>query len=269
VIAAHYDAPRSGLVYREGIQRALARLPRPYPLLVLAFAALLVTAALRARGEEGTLLGVLQLAPTVVLIVAVAILLDVALSDPVRGANDNATGVAVAVALARELDARPPRMLEVEVVLAGAGADGALGMRGYVARRRKVWPREGTVVLALRACGRGRVRYETSEGALWPLRLHPRLVELCAEAAARAPHLAARPVAGRAPTSAHPARVARFPAIAIGCRDEHGVVPGARQHSDLPDRLQRRAMDDALEFCLGLVDLLDADLEARLGAERG
>lgn len=265
VIAAHYDAPRTGLAYRPAVERLAVRLPRPLLVVAVALAALAAVALARLQGVEGAALGIVQLVPTAGLILAVALYLDVALSDPGPGANEPGSAAGAALALAEELDRRPLRALEVEVVLAGAGSVGSLGMRGYLRARRR-WPRDSVVVLALGPCGRGHPRYAVSEGPVLPLRFHPRLIELCAEVAAERPHLRARPLRSRALTPAHPARVARLPAIAISCRDESGAIPGARQHADLPGQLNRRTANDVLELCVALVDRLDADVAARRAA---
>jgi hypothetical protein len=266
VIAANYDSGLDGLVYRPAIQRRLAQHPRapgPGAALAAAAALLTLTAALRVAGLEGLGLGLLQLVPTIVFIVAIAAALDVALNERSPGANDNASGVAAALALAELLDRGDLSALEVEVVLAGAGTAGALGMRGYL-RHRRDWPPELTVVLALTACGRGQVRWETGEGGM---RFHPRLVELCAEVAAADPELGAAPAAGRALSSAWPARIARLPAVAVGCREPGGAIPGSHRAEDVPEAIDREALQDAVELCTALVERLDADLAERLAAE--
>ena len=61
---------------------------------------LLLCCFVRLLGMQGTALTAVQLLPTVALIVAIFALLDASASDPVPGANDNASGVATALSLA-------------------------------------------------------------------------------------------------------------------------------------------------------------------------
>jgi len=268
VVTAHYDAGRSGLVYRDGLRRLAHRAfrghaPSPLTILLAATAVLTAVAALRVAFGAETPLRVVQLAASIVILVALALLLDIALSQTVPGANADASAVAVALALTAALDRDPPKHLGVDLVLAGAGEGPALGMRAQIRRLRRRLKREQVAVLELRPCGRGRPRYWTRDGLGLPLRLHPRLIELAGRVADAEPHLGAARHRGASCSGAYVARAARYPAIAIGCLDADDLAPGAHQHTDVPDALDPGAMTAALELCLGLVDRLDADMGRR------
>jgi hypothetical protein len=273
VIVADYDAPRTGIAYRYGLRRwaALAQriargyLPGATSITAIGPALLLVAAGARRAGLEGRWLDIVQLVPTLALLVAVALLIDLALAPTGPGANDPASGAAVAMSLAAALDRFPPRHLAVELVLAGAGQGPSLGMRGYVRRRRRLYAPEATAVLHVEACGRGRPRWWTVDGPLASLRMHPRLVALAAEVARDLPQLHAAPHRGHRAGAGWRARLARWPTITVGCLDERGIPPGAGAAADLPERLDASAMSDVLAFCRALVDRLDADLGARAG----
>jgi len=267
VIAAGYDAGHGGLAYRDALRRRDARIrralggrwPGPFGLMVAALALLVAVAGARAAGPDTQWLGVVGLLPTVGLLIAVALLLDIALSDTTPGAGD-AAGVAVALELAAVLNAAPPQRLAVEVVLAGAAHGPHLGMRGYVRRHRPSVDPERVAVLHIGSCGGGTPAFWTHDGALFPLRLHRRLVQLAAEVAVSEPHLRARPHYGREGTGAYPARVARWPAIAVACLDRDGVPPRSGRSEDTPENLDPAAAGAALELCLALIDRLDHDL---------
>jgi hypothetical protein len=269
VIAAGVDAPRTGAVFGDGYVRAEARARRALrghlssPPAIVAFLLVLCAALAAARlaGAGGQALGAAQLVPTVGLLLALGVLIDVALSPPSPGANADASGVAVALALADALDDAPPRNLDVEVVLAGAGDGRQLGMRAYVEARRRSRRAEEVVVLALGPCGAGCPRFHVTEGLLFPLRLHPRLVALAGRAAAAEAHLRAAP-ARRGLTAALPARLRRWPALSIVCLDADGRPPRARQRSDTPDLVDPKAIQAALELSLAVVARLDKDLSA-------
>jgi hypothetical protein len=270
VVVADYDAPRRGLAYRPAIRRTGAELRRathgwwPPPLMWMALALLLLTAiaAVRVAGPDPSWLSAVQLAPTVALLVAIALLADISLSEPSPDAS-GASAVAVAIALIEALDQQPLARLDVELVLAGAGDGPALGAGAYVRKRRRRWDAARIALLELRPCGAGKPAYWVTDGPVVPLRLHPRLIELTAEAAGRD---GATPVRGRANSPAYRARQVRWPAVAIGAVDEDGIVPRRRGPDDTPDKIDRAAMDATLELCLALITTLDEDLAKRQDA---
>lgn len=264
IVMAAYDAPRGGLAFRPGLRRVDAALRRatrgwwPPPLTLMAVALALVAAAciVRVAGYDPGWLAVVQLVPTVVLLVAVALLADVTLSDPSPDAS-GASAVAVALALVQELDRQPLGKLDVELVLAGSGDGPALGARGYVRNRRRRWDPARVAVLDVRPCGAGEPAFWVTDGPVVPLRLHPRLIDLARGSEA------ATAERGRAASAAYRSRQARWPTIAIGALDGDGLVPRRRSAGDEPDALDRQAMETTQELCLALVKALDADLAKR------
>jgi len=274
ILTANYDAGRMGFVYRDGPRRIAARVHRTtgglapgwLAWIALAFWWLLVIAVARLHGTHGKTIGLLQLPPTIGLVLAIALLIELASSPPGPAAADNAAGVAIAIALARALDASSPSRLEVEVVLAGAGEGDGIGLRRHLGRRRRELTSENAIVLGISACGAGSPRWWRSDGALLPLAYHARLRDLCAGIAHDEPALAVAPHRGRGATPALPARIAGIPAIAIGCLDDRGLVPGSHQPADIPAAIDNAAVDATLEFALMLVEAIDAEVARILGA---
>jgi hypothetical protein len=270
VIVAPYDAARRGLAYRPTVRRAGVELrratrgwwPPPLTWMALALLALTAIAAVRVAGPDPSWLSVVQLVPTVGLLVAIALLADISLSDPSPDAS-GASAVAVAIALVDALDRQPLARIDVELVLAGAGDGPSLGASAYVRKRRRRWDAARIAFLEVRPCGAGKPAYWVTDGPVIPLRLHPRLIELTSEAAGPGGASAER---GRANSAAYRARQARWPAIAIGALDDDGIVPRRRGPDDTPDEIDRAAMDATLELCLALVTTLDEDLAKRQDA---
>jgi hypothetical protein len=265
VVIAAYDAARRGLVFRPAFRRLDAALraatrgwwPPPLAWMAFALAVLAAITATRAAGHDPSWLAVVQLVPTVALLVAVAVLADISLSDPSPDAS-GASAVAVAMALVTALDARPLGSLDVELVLAGAGDGPALGAAAYIRKRRR-WDAERLAVLEIRPCAGGRPALWVTDGPLVPLRLHPRLIELaCAASNATAAELR-----GRDASAAYRARRMRWPAIALGAVNDHGIAPRRRMPDDEPDTVDVAAMEAILELCLALATALDADLAKR------
>lgn len=268
VLVAHYDAARTGYVFSPKRARRAARLHERFrigPFTVPFWSVVVLAATLVGRfaGLDGTWLSVVQFVPTAVLLITVVLLIDIALSAVVPGANDNASGVATAVSLAEELDSDPPHNLDVWVLLTGAEEALMEGMAAFLAGGDGRLDRRTTYFVSIDSVGAGHVRYAIDEGFVVPLRYDGRLVSLC-EAIAAADgegRFGATPARLRFGTDAFPARIRGFPAIAIGCTLEDGYIPGYHTSSDTTDRLEPEAIERAHDFVLELVRLLDRDLE--------
>jgi hypothetical protein len=103
ILCAHYDSAQGGRAFDPRTVRRAARLQArvpfpigPFRIVFWSLAALLPILGARMAGVEADWLSLIQLVPTLVLIVAAFLLVDVALSDVVPGANDNASGVGAA-----------------------------------------------------------------------------------------------------------------------------------------------------------------------------
>jgi hypothetical protein len=147
IVTANYDAGRTGIAYKDVLRTPAARLRRlaaggvltPGWLgwLAIALLWLVGVAVLRRSGAGGTTVGILQLVPTAALVVELAILLELAGAPFGPAAGDNASGVAVALALVRALDAAPPRHVGVELILTGSGDGTMTGLRRHLRRHRR------------------------------------------------------------------------------------------------------------------------------------
>ena len=87
-------------------------------------------AAARVADVDASWLGAAQLVPTLVLLAALAAALDIALSDYSPGANDNPSGVAVAIALIEVLGDR------AALLLVGAGHAVPRAVHDHIRRER-------------------------------------------------------------------------------------------------------------------------------------
>jgi Zn-dependent M28 family amino/carboxypeptidase len=226
---------------------------------------LIVVAVLRAKGHHSTPISVAQFVPTVLLILAFAALFELATAGYSPAANDNGSGTATAIALVRALDAAPPRHMQVDLVLQGAGNGGAIGLRRHLRRHKRDLNRTNSAVIAFAASGSGAPRWWTSDGSLLPLRYSRRLRQLCAQIATDGTAL---PYRGRGTTAAFPARAAGIPAVTLGCLDDSSQAPRSRQSSDVAAALDPAALDATLEFALILVDAVDSFLAETQSAAR-
>jgi hypothetical protein len=269
IVTANYDAGRTGLIYRDAFRATAARLNRatggraPGWLAWLAIAIVYELAVAIVRLTEThapALLGPVQLPPTVVLVLALALLLEAAGADYGPAAGDNGTGVDAAIALTRALMVDRPKNLSVELVLQGAGESPGVGLRKYLRAHKRELRDDNAIVLGISASGAGRPAWWISDGRLVPLRYAKTL-------RTPASRTTAEPHRGRGSTPALPARAAGLPAIAVGCLDGRGLAPRSHQRTDTPDRIDKAALDHIQELGLALAHAIDASLGSATAPE--
>jgi Peptidase family M28 len=268
LLVAHYDAGRGGIALGEKAEArraAFGNLIRrpigPLEPLLWAELAVVVCCLLRLAGLSGLLLTVVQFVPTVLLIVAVALLLDIALSPTRAGENDNASGAALALRLAERFQGGRLEHFDLHVVLTGGQKAIAAGSRAFLKRHKRELGPERTVVVNLDAVGSGTVRYTSREGPVLAIKSHPQLVQLCeaiAEDDEEENAFGARSLVNRSPSDGYAARSAGLPAITISCR-------GRLDH--VPARVDEEALERAEGFCAELIQRLDAEVGPDLAAE--
>jgi hypothetical protein len=257
IITAYYDVGRAALVKRDALRRpaaALRRIAGPLALgwlgcASLAIVWLLAAAVIRITTHNPpSSLGVIQLPPSVALVFALALLLEAAGAGYGPAGGDNASGVAVAIALFRALGAAPPRNLAIQLLLTGAGEGHEIGIRRYLQAHADEL-RRPAIVLGIAPCGAGEPRWWRSDGRLIPIP-YTRRLHTFAGAVAQGHAQAHR---GRGGTPALPARTRMrpLPAIAIGKLDPRGLATVTPNMS----------MDSAVEFGLLLIDAIDAWLD--------
>jgi acetylornithine deacetylase/succinyl-diaminopimelate desuccinylase-like protein len=271
VICAHLDAARTGAVFAAKRARRFAKFAQgstvplgPFRFLFWSLVVLLPLLGLRMAGVDSPALSVLQLVPTLVLLLGLFALIEITVSDVVPGANDNASGVATAISLAAELEDDAPANLDVWVVLDGGEECLQEGMRAFVRSRRKTFEKPNTFFLEIDSVGHGDVRFQTSSGWAVSYRMDRRLIELCtaiaeADGDGDKSYNAAGYASGLGGDSTPPAR-AGFRSIGITCLDADGYVANRHLPSDTPDAIDEAAVDRAHGFALELIRRLDADL---------
>ena len=272
ILSAHYDTAKTGFVFGPRSVRVAKRLSETARILLgpirLIFWAgivpLLAISAARMGGMDAQWLAVIELIPTALLLVSLALLIDIALSGVVPGAYDNASGVAAVLSTVQQLDADPPQHLDVWVLLPGAEECNCEGMARWIAAHRKELEPERTFFVNLDSVSYGDVHYLASEGAIISYSMDRRLYELC-EAIAAADRedgnrYRARPMRTPLHTDALPVSTRGFRAISlIGA--ENGVgAPYYHTHADTPDKVDEDSMARAVEFAVELVRQIDRDV---------
>ena len=271
ILCAHYDASRTGRAFDPGSKALLARLQRaipvpigPFRFLFWSIAFLLPVLGARMAGIESGWVSILQLLPTLLLMAGVFLLIDVSLSAASPAANDNASGVATAISMARELDDDPPQNLDVWVLLIGADECLQEGMRSFLRTHRGELDRETTYFVCVDTVGAGELRFETAAGWVVTYPMDEHLVGLC-EAIATTDGDRPRARARRDGYGGDGvlARTRRHRATTITCLPSDGYVPAQHTHADVPDAIDPEALDRAHDFALDLIRLLDRDVGRR------
>ncbi len=212
-------------------------------------------------GLDATWLNAVQAIPTIVLIVAAFLLIDIALSEIVPGAYDNASGVAAVLSAAAELTDDPAENLDVWIVLTGSEESLCEGSRAFVRSRRRQLDRARTYFLNVDSVSAGQVAYEVSEGAVISIPHDRHLVELAeALADAGAADGGAMPIRHPLLDDALPPRVRKFRSITIRTTDANGnLAPWYHTHEDTPECIDSTSLSRATEFVIALSRLIDRE----------
>lgn len=223
VLLAHHDTQRAGLVWapalhRPGATRRLKSRSIP-PYLASAAPAVL----LRVR-------------PLLALWLALSV--EQALRGHVPGANDNATGVAAAIALVERWRAEPLPETEVVAAFVGCEESGMLGARAFLARHRL--DRESTLVLCLDTLGCGRPIVLEAEHALLRHRYAPRDLALVP------PDVERWTIGGW--TDALQAKLAGLRALSLLSIGPEGLFTHYHHPSDVPEHVDH----DSVRACAGV-----------------
>jgi hypothetical protein len=170
VVLAHHDAPQTGFIFDQTLQRRLHELaPRliesiktspPQWWVGLAGPLCTVAAAVSRRRGPAWAAGAIG-------VLAGAVVVDIWRSQTVPGANDNLSGAAALVALAELLRVRSAPGLRVLLVSCGAEETLQDGVRAFIARHRHELAPERTCFVNLDTVGSSRLVMLEGEGPVW------------------------------------------------------------------------------------------------------
>jgi Zn-dependent M28 family amino/carboxypeptidase len=172
---------------------------------------------------------------------------DIARSPVVPGANDNLTGVAVLVALAERLRARP--VYGLRVVFASCGAEEVIqgGIHGFARRHFPALDRERTWFLNLETLGSPRLILLEGEGPVVMEDYHDRAFRdlICRVADRSGAHLR-RGLRSRNSTDAVIPSRAGYPTATLCSMNRHKQLSNYHLMSDTPENVNYRTVHQAL-----------------------
>jgi len=176
----------------------------------------------------------------------------------VPGANDNASGVAVLLRAAQELDNL--QYTDLWFVATGCEESGLHGARHFLGHYP--FPRNDTYILNLDTVGRGRLAIIVKEGMLLRHSSDPFLVELAGQTEASDRSIDADPrTLDMIRTDADAALVRGFRALTL-VAFENGRLPNWHWMTDTAESIQPEALDQATRLVVGIARRLDRKEES-------
>jgi Peptidase family M28 len=254
-LCAHLDTTRSGALFHPAVVPHLAKLLQ----IPAASALVLAAGPLVMRVPGGRALHAVALAG---MAIASAFVAERELRGvDVPGANDNASGCAVAMQLAAECAAAPLDHIEVDVLITSCEEAGMLGAQAY-ARRHALRAAETMFLNFDTVGGDVPLTYILREGSTTMNRpASERLVRLLEGIAQRRPDLGlvpARTTPGL-PTDATPMRARGWEAVTLLAQDGNRI-PNYHWPSDTYENVEPQTVGQALEAGRELLAALDTEV---------
>jgi hypothetical protein len=260
VVCAHLDTHRTPVFYSSPRWHSLFSLLVGLTFVsMVAGAFLYVTAVL--MGWSGLRWASLALIPVQGFSLVMCLQADFTPYTP--GANDNASGVAALLTLARHLDRKPLERTEVHLVFTGCEEVGAWGMAAYLDRYAKQHGKEA-LYIALDEVGLGTIKYLTADGLLIKHKTHPRALQIARSAAQAVPEIKIQEGPGIAYTDALQATKRGLIALTVCTVPEpkSGVVSHWHQMSDTLENLHSEDIEKTLAFVWAILKQVDSQAGA-------
>jgi Peptidase family M28 len=260
LICAHHDAAHTGLVFHPAGAKLAARLAggliervggTPAPMWG--------AAAGPAAVAIGGLIGAHRLRHLGAALSAgyAAAMLDIWSCPPVPGANDNLSGICALLAIAAELQRRPPRRLRVMLVSTGSEESFLEAMVAFGTRHFPQLPRDSTTFLCLESVGSPQLMLLSGEGLLRRKRYPQALIDELSQLAARAGIALRSPFRYRLATDGQVPLRAGYRTAVISSMDWYKAPSNYHWPSDRPNHLDRTNVFNAARLALALIDTLD------------
>ncbi|NLC54129.1 MAG: M28 family peptidase [Firmicutes bacterium] len=254
IITAHYDSSRSALNFSPKLVKGFRR---SYLLLVGAMMAEVFLYALAVLTPlSPPLLWLLSLPCALYILVTFFTLLHREIAGQYTpGANDNASGVAVLLAVAKNLTRFPLVTTEVTLVATGAEESGTNGALAFLRRHR---PPKDTYVINLDNLGIGDLTAVTAEGILGTKAASPELLSL-AKSVASEKKLALRFAPYKLLTTDGTVFLMRnYPTVSLMAFDKEGLLPNWHWPTDQASFVNPDNLNVAKELVLGILRKLES-----------
>jgi uncharacterized membrane protein len=174
------------------------------------------------------------------------------------GANDNATGVGAALALAQRLRQLPLKHTEIHLAFTGCEEVGDWGIAAYLDKNALKLGKDTTYII-LDEVGLGGLKYLTADGLIFKHKTHPRALELARQAKHALPEIEIVEGVGLAYTDALQATKRGLMALTV-CTvpaPRSGIVSHWHRMTDTMETIRERDLENTLQFAWTLLQLVD------------
>lgn len=254
LLTAHYDSSRSALCFSpkmvKGFRRTYLFLVGAMSLQVILYAVGVFTAL------PPTLLWVLSFPSVLYLLVTLILFIHRELvGEYTPGANDNASGVAVLLEVAKALARFPLLTTTVTIVATGAEESGTNGALDYLRRHH---PTKDTYVINLDNLGSGNLTAVTQEGILGGKAASPELLTFAKQTAEEKKlNLQLSPY-HLLTTDGTVFLMRGYPTVSLMAFDEQQLLPNWHWPTDHAEFVNPANLDDAKELVLGIIRKLES-----------
>ncbi len=200
-----------------------------------------------------------SLIPAAVILLAWLMVTQAHFTPYTHGANDNASGVGVMLALAEKLKKKPLKNTEIWWVATGCEENGPYGSPDFV-RRHKDELKDGTLIVVDNIAGEGTGPvYLTSEGVFFPVKYPADVLALVNEIAEEHPEWGGHAVSqSGAYTDATAGLQAGLKCLTFVGYNRSGWIPNWHNASDVFENVDAEAVDSTEKFVTELLKRLDA-----------
>jgi acetylornithine deacetylase/succinyl-diaminopimelate desuccinylase-like protein len=256
VVVAHHDAAHTSLLFSplpsafvgERFPALLERTDTTPPLMWPVIGGPLLVAAGALLGARGV-----RIAGTVLALASAAAFAEIGARGVVPGANDNLTGVATLIGLARCLQEEPVEDLRVLLVSTGSEESFMEGMQAFARRHFASLPRDRTHVVCVDTVGSPELVLLEGEGMLRMNDYPEAFRELVAQCARRTGVHLRRGLRFRNATDALIALRAGYPTVMLGSVNRYKLPDNYHWPTDTPDNVDFSTTSDAVALCLEVV----------------
>ena len=268
VLVAHHDAAHWSLLFHpapgpwigERFPGLLEKTDTTPPLMFPVFAAPLLVAlggllGLRRVRRLGTL-GSLATAATMA---------EIGSRSTVPGANDNLSGVAALLGVARALRERPVEGLRVILLSTGSEESFMEGMQGYARRHFAQLPVDRTHVICLDTVGSPELILLEAEGMLWMRDYPADFKDMVVDCAREAAVPLRRGLRFRNATDGLIALKAGYPTVMLGSVNKYELPSNYHWPTDTADNVDYGSVGEAVSLCEAVVRRLAAKATASAG----
>ncbi len=177
--------------------------------------------------------------------------------EPVKGANDNASGVGVLLALAESISNSPLEKTEIWLLYTGCEEVGMIGMIRFIKKYGKEL--KDAFIINIDNVGKGLIRFTTKEGLVKAFKCSEPLIELARHTASKNDIVVKEFVSKAYPTNALPCLVRGYQVISILGTDESGSIHNWHWRTDTIENLDEKTMEDAYHLVYEMVKSLDVE----------